>query len=279
MSADIRIVYSDLDGTMVGPAGCFFRTDSREITLEPAIALAALHRAGMALVLVSGRSAAALREAADIFGADGFIGELGGVIARGNRGGYEVSRGSMPADLTGTPVEVMRREGVLELLQSRWPGRLQLHDPWHADHEVDLLLRGNVPIAEAEDLLAAHGFGWLRLRDNGLMAPGRRFNGLDADPIRFYHLLPDGLSKASAIETDLRSRGLSAAQAIAIGDSVSDMEMAGQVSRLFMMANGKTAYAPAANITLTAGAVGLGWAEAIRYAVASAPGKRPKVAD
>lgn len=270
MCAEIRVVYSDLDGTMVGPGGCFFRTDDQAFTVAPAMALVELHQAGIALVLVSGRSLTSLREAGDIFGADGCIGELGGIVARHDGQGVEVLRGAMPAGLAGTPVEAMRRANVLQLLQERWPARLQLHDPWHEDHQVDLLLRGNVPVEQADALLAASGFDWLRLRDNGVLAPGRRFEGLDADPIHFYHLLPSGISKARAIETDLRRRGLTGANAVAIGDSHIDMEMAAQVSRLFIVANGAGAFTPAANITLTEGAMGLGWASAIRYAVAQA---------
>ncbi|MEO6715424.1 MAG: HAD hydrolase family protein [Mycobacteriales bacterium] len=275
MAADIRVVYSDLDGTMVGPGGCFFRDADGAVTLDPAAALTELHAAGIALVLVSGRSLASLREAGDIFGADGFIGELGGIVAHDRGQRIEVLRGAMPSDLDGTPVEAMRRGGVLELLRDRWPGQIQLHDPWHEDHVVDLLLRGDVPVDEADDLLARHGFGWLRLNDNGVMAPGRTFDGLDVHPIRYYHLLPHGITKAIAIEADLQRRGLEPAQAIAIGDSLSDMEMAPHVAKLFIVANGESAYTPGDNVTLTGGAMGAGWAEAVRYAVAhTALGRR-----
>jgi hydroxymethylpyrimidine pyrophosphatase-like HAD family hydrolase len=277
MPADIRVVYSDLDGTMVGPRGCFFRSADLAYTAEPARALVEMHEAGIALVLVSGRSLAALREASEIFGAEGFIGELGGIVgdARGRLIEVEVLRGAMPADIAGTPVEAMRRGGVLELLQSRWPGRLQLHDPWHEDHQVDLLLRGDVPIPDAEKLLADNGFGWLRLCDNGLMRAGVHFDGLETEVIRFYHLVPDGISKAAGVATDLRRRGLTAANAIAIGDSTSDLDMANHVGRLFMVANGASAYRSSAyatedNVTLTDGAMGLGWVDAVRYAVAAA---------
>ncbi|MFL6180831.1 MAG: HAD family phosphatase, partial [Actinomycetes bacterium] len=73
-----RILYSDLDGTMVGRGGSFFRgRDFESTTLEPAEALVALHEAGVALSLVSGRTRAQLQEATRIFGADGFIAEMG----------------------------------------------------------------------------------------------------------------------------------------------------------------------------------------------------------
>ncbi|MDQ1710225.1 MAG: phosphoglycolate phosphatase [Frankiaceae bacterium] len=277
MSGDIRVIYSDLDGTMVGPRGCFFRGPGLDYTLEPARALVEMHQAGIALVLVSGRSLVALREISDVFGAEGFIGELGGIVgaSRGHLVEVEVLRGAMPADINGSPVDAMLRAGVLELLQDRWPQRLQLHDPWHEGHQVDLLLRGDVPVDDANALLAEHGFGWLRLHDNGISRGGHTFAGLDTETIRFYHLLPDGISKAIAIEADLRRRGLRPDQAIAIGDSVSDMAMAPYVGRLFMVANGAAAYTPADNVVLTAGAMGEGWAEAVRYAAANSGRRRP----
>ena len=76
----MKVLYTDLDGTMVGPYGNFFAADDRTPTLAPARALLELHRAGVALVLVSGRTRLQLQEAALIFGADGFVAELGALV-------------------------------------------------------------------------------------------------------------------------------------------------------------------------------------------------------
>ena len=76
-----RIVYTDLDGTMVGPRGSFWHTADRELTAHPATALLELHRAGVPLVLVSGRTFEQVVEAARIFAADGAIAELGATIS------------------------------------------------------------------------------------------------------------------------------------------------------------------------------------------------------
>ena len=63
---------------------------------------------------------------------------------------------------------------------------------------------------------------------------------LDDDPLppRVYHLMPRGISKGAAIAWDLERRGLTPADAVAIGDSVSDLEMAPAVGRLWITANG-----------------------------------------
>jgi hydroxymethylpyrimidine pyrophosphatase-like HAD family hydrolase len=66
-------MYSDLDGTMVGPGGCFVRDSAGTLTMEPTRALIELLDAGIELVLVSGRTRAQLQEDRRIFGAEGFI--------------------------------------------------------------------------------------------------------------------------------------------------------------------------------------------------------------
>ena len=269
----VRIVYSDLDGTMVGPGGCFFRAEDRLLTLAPARALIALHEAGIALVLVSGRSRASLSEAANIFGADGYIGEMGAVLAWNHGREGAVLRGAMPDDLAGTPYDVAHELGAVDLLFGRYGERLAYHDPWHEGHEADVMLRGNIPVDEAEALLEGKGLGWLRLRDNGVLA-GRAIPET-GEPVHIYHLMPDGITKGLGVATDLARRGLQPDQAVAIGDSLSDLEMAPAVGRLYLTRNGLRGPATAAavgelpNVTVTAGPVGAGWTEAVLAAVAT----------
>ena len=56
---------------------------------------------------------------------------------------------------------------------------------------------------------------------------------------------------------------------IAIGDSRSDLEMAPHVSRFFLTANGAHVLGPdtPTNVTVCQGENGLGWVEAIRWAL------------
>ncbi|HZB50739.1 MAG TPA: hypothetical protein VE547_16755 [Mycobacteriales bacterium] len=275
-----RIVYSDLDGTMVGPGGSFFAAMDRSPTDEPARALLELHRAGVPLVLVSGRTRAQLVEAAGIFGADGYVAELGALVGWNSHRDSEVLPGTMPAQHAGRlPLEVIVSAGLPERMFARWPGRLQWHAPWHATHEADAMLRGRVDVAEVEAWLDAEGWGWLRMRDNGVVSWRKGFPGLDPEvlPPHVYHLMPDGLSKGAAVAWDLRRRGLSAADAVAVGDSASDLTMAPRVGRMWVVANGMAApgmpalveglTAAGHDVRAAAGEVGLGWAEAVRSAL------------
>ncbi|HVE97841.1 MAG TPA: HAD hydrolase family protein [Mycobacteriales bacterium] len=263
----VRIVYTDLDGTMVGWRGSFFAGPDPQPTLVPAEALVELHRGGVPLVLVSGRTRPQLLEAAALLGADGFIGELGAVLGWDRGRGGEVLRGEMPDQLPGTPVEAMDGADLAERLFAAFPGRLEWHAPWHVGHEADLMLRGNVATVEVHDWLDAAGFGWLRIHDNGVLP--RREMPSTAEPVHVYHLLPDGIDKGVAVARDLDRRGIPAADAVAIGDSTSDLAMAPYVGRFFLVANGAQSPATRAaaealgNVTVTAGSFGLGWAEAV----------------
>jgi phosphoserine phosphatase len=94
---------------------------------------------------------------------------------------------------------------------------------------------------------------------------------LDDDPLppRVYHLMPRGISKGAAIAWDLERRGLTPQDAVAIGDSVSDLEMAPAVSRLWVTANGAAVDGMAGllgavpNASVTAAPMGEGWAQAV----------------
>lgn len=255
----VRVIYSDLDGTMVGPGGSFWHAEDRTLSLEPARALLELHQAGVALVLVSGRTRAQLVEASAIFGADGFVAELGALLAWDRGQTVQTLPSAAPPPLTRVPDEVLA--AVLDRFD------LVLYAPWHEGHEVDVLLRGEVDVTVVEAFLAEQGCDWLRLRDNGRL-PDRAGGG------HVYHLLPDGISKGHAVAADLARRGLTAAEAMAIGDSLSDLAMAEHVGRVWVTANGARLPAVAAaaaalpQATVTAEAVGLGWVEAVRAALA-----------
>jgi hydroxymethylpyrimidine pyrophosphatase-like HAD family hydrolase len=267
-----RIVYTDLDGTMVGPRGSFWHAASGDLTLGPATALADLHRAAVPLVLVSGRTAVQLVEAARIFAADGFVAELGSLVGWSRGWETRLLTGELPDRYAGrTPMAVMAELGIVERLLAEHPGRLEWHSPWHVDHTADAMLRGRVDPLAVDAWLAEQGAGWLTIKDNGAIPPAPRFRlDLDGAPPRVYHLMPRGISKGAAIAWDLERRGLDPADAVAIGDSVSDLEMAPAVGRLWVTANGAAVdgmpelLAAVPNATVTDEPMGEGWAHAIR---------------
>jgi hypothetical protein len=259
----IKVIYTDLDGTMVGPGGCFFRAEDRAVTLEPAEALADLLASDTVLVLVSGRTQVQLLEACGIFGADGYIAELGAVVGWERGRSRHVLRGAMPTELDAIP------DTLVSAFLEDFAGRLEFHDPWHEGHQLDVMLRGEADPAEADAWFAARGAGWLRMHDNGLLPP-RPTPRLQVGELHVYHLVPEGIDKGLAVAYDIARRGLRPEQAIAIGDSASDLAMAPHVARFHLMANGARS-APVrrsaealGNAVIESGTLGAGWASAVR---------------
>ncbi|MGY1600864.1 HAD family hydrolase [Geodermatophilus sp. SYSU D00815] len=267
-----RIVYTDLDGTMVGWRGSFWHAADRSLTAEPATALLELHRAGVPLVLVSGRTHAQLVEAARLLAADGAIAELGALVSWDGGRTTQLLPGEFPERYAGrAPMEVMAELGIVERLFAEHPGLIEWHAPWHASHTADAMLRGRVDPVAVDAWLAAQGAGWLTIKDNGaLPATARTTLAPEALPPRVYHLMPRGISKGAAIAWDLERRGIDPADAVAIGDSVSDLEMAPAVGRLWVTANGAAVEGMAElvgavpNATVTDAPMGDGWAQAVR---------------
>ena len=266
-----RIVYTDLDGTMVGPRGSFWHTADRQLTDTPADALLRLHQAGIPLVLVSGRTYAQLVEVARLLAADGMIAELGSLVGW-SRGETHLLPGELPAEYRDrAPLDVMTELGIVAKLIAEHPGRLEWHEPWHADHTTDAMLRGRVDPLAVDAWLAQIGVPWLTLKDNGAIpALERMTRAPEGLPPRVYHLMPRGISKGAAIAWDLDRRGIDPADAVAIGDSVSDLEMAPAVGRLWITANGAAVdgmarlLATVPNVSVTDAAMGEGWAQAVR---------------
>jgi hypothetical protein len=134
-----------------------------------------------------------------------------------------------------TPYGVIERSGAYELLREAFPDLIEYHTPWHENREATHLLRGCLDVREAQALLnqLTPAIGIL---DNGVVRnPGDlKCNG---ELPHAYHLVPCGVSKAQAIELDLAARGLTRAEAAAIGDSATDIEMADAVAVMALVDN------------------------------------------
>jgi hydroxymethylpyrimidine pyrophosphatase-like HAD family hydrolase len=256
------LLFSDVDGTLVGRDGSLLADLDGRPTLAAAEALVAAHRAGLEVVLVSGRTAGQLRETGRLLGTRDAVAELGTVLVRGRE--VELVWGETPRELGDSPAQALERSGALATVLEAFAGRLEPHTPWHQGRRGTLLLRGQVDPAEADALLAGRGLGWARLLDNGRLRGA--YPHLGQGPTHAYHLLPAGVSKAGTAAAYLAGRGLEPARAAAIGDSPADLQLAGVVGAMFLVANGAWAAAdgdPATQVVVTPSAAGQGWAEAV----------------
>ncbi|HET6814258.1 MAG TPA: HAD family phosphatase, partial [Actinomycetota bacterium] len=228
------LLFSDVDGTLVGRDGSLLADLDGRPTLAAAEALVAAHRAGLEVVLVSGRTAAQLRETGRLLGTRDAVAELGTVLVRGRE--VELQWGQAPRDLGDCPAQALERSGALAAVLEGFAGRIEPHTPWHLGRQGTFLLRGQVDPAAADALLAGRGLGWARLLDNGRLRGA--YPHLGPGPTHAYHLLPAGVSKAGTAAAYLAGRGLEATRAAAVGDSPADLQLAGVVGAMFLVANG-----------------------------------------
>lgn len=257
----VVVLFSDVDGTLVGRGGALLADLDGAPTLAAAEALLVARRAGLEVVLVSGRTRAQLFETGRLLGLRDAIAEMGAVLV--HDGKAELQWGQAPRDLGETPAETLERSGAVRAVLETFAGRIEPHAPWHESRQGTALLRGQVDVAAVNASLDARGLGWAQLLDNGrLRGP---YPHLGPGETHAYHLLPAGVSKAATAAAYLAARGLEPRQAAAVGDGPADLDLAGVVGAMFLVANGAWAATSAdeRQVIVTPSSAGRGFAEVV----------------
>ncbi len=260
----LRCVYTDLDGTLLGRYGSLFADAEGNWSNAGARTLEACHRAGVELVIMSGRRESTVGADSRLFGQTSYIYEAGcGVVIEGER---TLLTGSWTTDASGTPAQKMEAAGIPELLFEAFPGKLEWHAPWHVGRELSHLMRGEVDVEVANALLRENGHDDVRFLDNGAIT--RPMEGIEI--AHAYHVVPGGASKAAAVAFHARARGYDPAHCIGVGDSLEDLQVADTVGRFYVVANGPRrdpalgeALSRVPNVTVTEGSNGEGVYEAV----------------
>lgn len=272
---EVRVVYTDLDGTMMGPMGNFVLNIRREYTLRPASVLVETLKRGVDVVPVSGRSGRQLRETARVLGMRNYISELGVEMVY-DLGEKVVMNAGALGEGCADIWEAIASSGAADFILSRYAKRIEYHTPWSDFRDCTPLFRGLVDVEEVNRILD-EGFPGLVLVDNGVLP--RVSPTLEVHELRAYHLMPKGVSKEMAAAEDMRLRGFERSQAIAIGDSEADLALAGEVGAFFLVRNGLYSnphliplVSGLDNVIVTGGFLNEGWAEAVELAVL---GRRP----
>jgi hydroxymethylpyrimidine pyrophosphatase-like HAD family hydrolase len=261
----LSCVYTDLDGTLLGHRASLFRDAEGGFSLAQARALEACHRAGVEVVIMSGRREPQVHEAARLMGQTSYVYEAGCAFAID--GETTLMTGEMAPSEESTIYEQIEERGIPRMLFAHFEGRLEYHSPWHHGRVLSHLFRGKVDVDEANALLGEHGDDDLRLLDNGAIGtPMPTVEGRT----HAYHLVPRVVSKSAAVAGHARARGYDPAECIAVGDSVEDLEVAASVGRFFVVANGperdvglRGALSNWDNVTVTEGSMGDGFYEAV----------------
>jgi len=266
---EIKVIYTDVDGTLLGPEGSFFLDAQRHYTLKPAQALVAALKRNIDIVMISGRHHRQLRENARVFGFKNYIAEMGTMIVY-NLGEEIILNLGDFKKTEETVFKTIEKLGVLDLLRQTYPRKLEDHLPWSKERECTPLFRGYVNVDEVNELLREKGFGSLVLVDNGIIP--RKSETLDIPEMHAYHLVPRGIGKESGIRKDREIRKIPKEATIAIGDAVADLPFAQETGVYFMVKNGLRQNSHLAeqilgreNIFVTENEMGLGWAEVVEW--------------
>jgi hydroxymethylpyrimidine pyrophosphatase-like HAD family hydrolase len=228
-----RCLYLDLDGTLLGKGASLLHDGEGAVAIDGVRAVQACLRAGVEVVLMSGRRKAQLAEDARLLGGRSYIYEAGAcAVLDGEE--HWLTGNMQPGE--ETIAQQIERSGAPALLLEHYGERLEHHDPWHTEREVSHLFRGLVDAEEADRVLAEHGYEGLRLVDNGAVST-RSARQASLAQVRGYHLVPAGASKAGAVAFHQRARGYASEETFAVGDSREDMACARHVQTFWLVAN------------------------------------------
>jgi len=264
----VEVLYSDLDGTLLGLGGSLLADVVGEPSTVTAQAVVRVNRAGLPVVLVTGRNRVQCTEITRLLGWSGFIAELG-CVAVPQRGADPIfNTGDWPAYTLRngeTPYDRIVGAGAVALLERSFPGRLEPHAPYHLNREATVMLRGAIDLSAARETLAELELP-VAIVDNGIIHP--LSTGLfGIAEMHAYHLMPSGVTKAGAVGLDLARRDLLREQAACIGDASTDVEMADFVSLGALVSNAladpraRAAAEARGNVYALTRGRGEGWAE------------------
>lgn len=240
---NVDIVYTDLDGTLLGRGGTLLIDGEGNPSTNTAEAVVAANKAGLKIVPVTGRSCAQLTEITRMCGWFDYIAEAGAIRSYfdGKEREFIFDIPEWNTELkrqltTKTPIDIIREHGVVEKLMEAFPGSIEYHTPWDVHRSATEVLRGFLNRQAALELLDEIDLP-LSLIDNGVIHPRMHTLKESDEPIRAYHLTPAGVSKRRAIALDLEHRGIDPSRAIMIGDAPSDMLCAEVVSASILVEN------------------------------------------
>lgn len=229
----MRCVYLDLDGTLLGHNASLVHDGDGNISLAGVKAIEACHRAGLEIVMISGRREAQVREDTRLLGGRAYAFESGSCLVTDGERDW-LTGDWMPGELSIH--DQIEQAGAGKLLLRHYEGRLEHHEPWHTGREVSHLYRGSIDAAEATELLADNGFPTLRLCDNGSVH--HHSDALaDTGELRAYHLVPAGASKRRAVARHMQIRGYEAGDCLSVGDGREDLEIAEVVGSTWLVRN------------------------------------------
>jgi hydroxymethylpyrimidine pyrophosphatase-like HAD family hydrolase len=231
---DLRIIYTDLDGTFFNDRGCAIKDAEGRYYFDAVRILPLIQQKGIDLVLASGRDKYQLRYNAQMIGARNYISELGAelVYDLGKTVHVTFDDKKYIYDLTYGGKDIIE---IIEILMKEFPGKIEGRSEWSKYRAYNGLFFGEINLKKANNILRSKGYSELVLVDNGF---SKLMNiELDVGRLHIYNLMPEGVTKANGIVLDKKIRNIKSENCIALGDSIEDIKMASEVKFFFLMKN------------------------------------------
>ncbi len=268
---DLKVIYSDLDGTLFNDRGCIIQDKKGDYYLEAVKLLPGISKKNWDVVLVSGRNKYQLRYNAQMIGLKNYIAELGSelIYDLGKEVYPTFDRKKMGYDFTYKGKDLIK---IIGLFKTGFPDKIESKIEWSMYRSYNVLFFGEIDLDAANMLLKSKGYGDLVMVDNGYSL--LEDLDLNIERLHIYNLMPSGVDKSNGIKLDKKIRKLSSDNCIALGDSLEDLKMAGEVKYFFLMKNSfedkeaiMVALSKYDNIFVTEGVMNKGWAEIMGYLV------------
>ncbi|MCE5330011.1 HAD hydrolase family protein [bacterium] len=230
----VKVIYTDLDGTMLNDKGCLIKDDKDNYYFDVLMQLKNLSAKNIDLVLVSGRNKMQLRYNAQILDLRNYISELGSEVVydlgKEIHLTYDKSRQKYDFASLGPDLEA-----VVSLLKKEFPSKIDYSPDWNRYRSTNVLFLGEIDLNKANKLLEENGYGDSVIINNGLT--GMYSTNLNVSKVYFYNLMPKGINKAAGVRLDKKIRHLERENCIALGDSLEDLKIAGEVGYFFLINN------------------------------------------
>lgn len=230
-----KIIFLDLDGTLLGKGGALLQDERGQISTDAAGFLTRILEKDVKPVILSSRTKSQVREVSRLLNSIDFIAEMGRVL--GFNGGKDVVEVKLKK--LENPYWLYRK-GYFNSLLKEFKGLIELHEPWWRLSKYSLMLRGCLKgnnhylLQELNEALNQLGFLFLRAVENGKT---QRSENLRCSERRIYHLLNRKISKEKGVQRYLQSLGLelNELELYAAGDAASDLEVVPFVKVFFFM--------------------------------------------
>jgi len=230
----IKVVYTDLDSTLLNDKGCIIQDAQEEYFFDALKQIQKCLQRGIDIVMVSGRGGFQLKYNAQLLNLKNYIAELGSeliydlgkeVYTTFNKEEYSYHFPLLGEDF----------KKVVEVLKREFPSKIECKPEWNKNRSTNIVMVGEVDTGKANLILEKNGFSGAILANNG---PTSLFStGLEIKKHYILNLMPKGVDKSTGVKLDKKIRDFKKEECIALGDSVEDLKMADEVELFFLMNN------------------------------------------